>query len=75
MNIDGAVQRVLNNGTILWPANGSEVSTANNYSHQNVQILGVNSNDEVLVTWSKKNSNQDQMNITKKEKQNKLLQN
>jgi len=63
MNIDGAVQRVLSDGTILWPANGSEVSTANNYSHQNVQILGINSNDEVLVSWSKKNSNQDQTAI------------
>ena len=63
MNIDGSVQRVLSDGTILWPANGSEVSTANNYSHQNVQILGVNSNDEVLVTWSKKNSDQNQTAI------------
>ncbi len=63
MNLDGSVQRVLSDGSILWPANGSEVSTANNYSHQNVQILGVNSNDEVLVTWSKKNSNQSETAI------------
>jgi hypothetical protein len=63
MNIDGAVQRVLGNGSINWPDNGSEVSTENNYSHQNVQILGVTINDEVLVGWSKKNANQNQTAI------------
>ncbi len=63
MNIDGAVQRVNGDGTIDWPDNGSEVSTQNNYSHQNVQILGVNNNNEVLVSWSKKNANQNQTAI------------
>lgn len=63
MNMDGAVQRVNGDGSINWPANGSEVSTQNNYSHQQVEILGVNNVDEVLVTWSKKNQNQNQTAI------------
>ncbi len=63
-NIDGEVQRVLSDGSILWPANGSEVSTQNNFSHQAVRILGVNDNDEVVVGWSKKNSNQSQTAIS-----------
>lgn len=63
MNMDGAVQRVNGDGSINWPANGSEVSTQNNYSHQQVEILGVNDVDEVLVSWSKKNQNQNQTAI------------
>lgn len=63
MNMDGAVQRVNGDGSINWPANGSEVSTQNNYSHQQVEILGVNNVDEVLVTWSKKNQSQSQTAI------------
>lgn len=63
MNIDGAVQRVLADGSINWPVNGSEVSIQNNYSHQNVQIFGVTNADEVLVGWSKKNADQNQTAI------------
>jgi hypothetical protein len=62
-NIDAAVQRVLNDGTIPWPSNGSVVSTSTSNSHQNPQILGVNNDGEVLVTWSKKNTNQSQTAI------------
>lgn len=62
-NIDAEVQRVLGDGSILWPANGASVSASTNNSHQNVQILGVNTNDEVLVTWSKKDINQTQTAI------------
>lgn len=63
LNIDGAVQRVLTDGTIDWPANGVEVNTTALTSNQNVIILGVDNNDNVLVTWSKKNSNQTQTAI------------
>ena len=59
-NIDAAVQRVLDDGSITWPNNGSLCMTSTSNSNQNPQILGVNSNDEVLVTWSKKNGNQNQ---------------
>ncbi len=62
-NINAAVQRVLSNGTSLWPANGSEVSNVNTDSDQNPRILGVNSSDEVLVSWSRKNGNQSQTAI------------
>ncbi len=60
LHIDGAVQRVLTDGTIDWPANGVEVNTTANTSNQDVRILGVDDDDNVLVTWSKKNSNQTQ---------------
>ncbi len=63
MNIDAAVQRVLSDGTINWPANGVEVNTTSSTSNQNVMILGVDNADNVLVTWSKKNSNQSQTAI------------
>jgi len=59
-NINSAVQRVLSDGSILWPANGSEVSNINTDSDQNPRILGINSSDEVLVSWSRKNGNQSQ---------------
>jgi|GEM_PF-384107 len=62
-NINAAVQRVLSDGSILWPANGSEVSNINTDSDQNPRILGVNSSDEVLVSWSRKNGNQSQTAI------------
>ncbi|MFA5417584.1 MAG: T9SS type A sorting domain-containing protein, partial [Bacteroidales bacterium] len=62
-NINAAVNRILSDGTTTWPANGSEVSNINSNSDQNPQILGVNSNDEVVVTWSKKNGNQSQTAI------------
>ncbi len=62
-NIDAAVQRVLSDGSITWPSNGAVVSTSTSNSHQNPQILGVNNNNEVLVTWSKKNGNQSQTAI------------
>ena len=57
-NIDCEVQRVLYDGSITWPANGSLVSSQTNYSHQNVRILGVTSNNEVIVSWDRKNTNQ-----------------
>jgi len=57
-NIDCEVQRVLNDGSITWPANGSLVSSETNYSDQNVRILGVTNNNEVIVAWDKKNANQ-----------------
>ena len=59
-NIDGAAQHVLNDGTINWPSDGVEVNTTAFTSNQDVRILGVDDNDNVLVTWSKKNSNQTQ---------------
>ena len=62
-NIDAAVQRVLTDGSSTWPANGSLCMISTSNSNQNPQILGVNSNDEVLVTWSKKNGNQSQTAI------------
>ncbi len=62
-NIDAAVQRVLSDGSITWPNNGSLCMTSTSNSNQNPQILGVNSNDEVLVTWSKKNGSQSQTAI------------
>jgi len=63
MNIDGKVQHVLSDGTIIWPTNGVEVNTTSSTSNQNVMILGVDNNANVLVTWSKKNSNQNQTAI------------
>ncbi|NOY51633.1 MAG: T9SS type A sorting domain-containing protein [Chlorobi bacterium] len=63
LNIDGAVQRVENDGTINWPANGVEVNTTGSTSNQDVRILGVDNSGNVLVTWSKKNSNQSQTAI------------
>ena len=63
MNIDGKVQRVLSDGTIDWPANGVEVTTAGSTSNQDVRILGVDNSGNVLVTWSKKNANQSQTAI------------
>jgi len=63
MNIDAAVQRVLSDGAINWPANGVEVNTTSSTSNQNVMILGVDINDNVLVTWSKKNGSQSQTAI------------
>jgi len=63
MNIDAAVQRVLSDGTINWPANGVEVNTTSNTSNQNVMILGIDASDNVLVTWSKKNGSQSQTAI------------
>ncbi len=63
-NINAAVNRVLSNGTSTWPANGTQVSTQSSNSHQNPSILGINSNNEVLVTWSKKTGNQDQTAIS-----------
>lgn len=62
-NINAAVNRILSNGTSTWPANGTEVSNINSNSDQNPQILGVNGNNEVMVTWSKKNGNQSQTAI------------
>ena len=62
-NINAAIQRVLSDGTITWPANGSTCMTSTSNSNQNPQILGVNSNDETLVTWSKKNGSQNQTAI------------
>lgn len=62
-NINAAVNRILSDGTTLWPANGSEVSNINTDSDQNPVILGVNSNDEVVVSWSRKNGNQSQTAI------------
>lgn len=62
-NINAAVQRVLSDGSITWPSNGSTCMTSTSNSNQNPQILGVNSNNEVLVTWSKKNGNQSQTAI------------
>lgn len=62
-NINAAIQRVLSDGTITWPANGSTCMTSTSNSNQNPQILGVNSNDETLVTWSKKNGSQSQTAI------------
>lgn len=63
MNIDGKAQRVLSDGTIDWPDNGVEVTTAGSTSNQNVRILGVDNSGNVLVTWSKKNANQSQTAI------------
>jgi hypothetical protein len=63
-NINAAINRVLTNGTTTWPANGSEVSTQSSNSHQNPRIVGVNSSNEVIVTWSKKNNNQTQTAIS-----------
>jgi type IX secretion system substrate protein/cadherin-like protein len=62
-NIDAAVQRVLNDGSITWPTNGAIVSTSTSNSHQNPQIVGINSNNEVIATWSKKNGSQSQTAI------------
>lgn len=62
-NINAAFQRVLNDGSITWPTNGSTVMTSTSNSNQNPQILGINSNGEVLVTWSKKNGSQSQTAI------------
>ncbi len=62
-NINAAVQRVLSDGSINWPSNGATVMTSTSNSNQNPQILGVNANDEVLVTWSKKNGSQSQTAI------------
>ena len=62
-SINAAVQRVLLDGSILWPDNGSEVSTEYNFSHQNPVIMGVNNADDVMVTWSKKSANQNQTSI------------
>lgn len=62
-NIDGIVQRVNGDGTIDWPANGVEVNTTNSTSNQTVRILGVDNNDNVFVTWSKKTSDQNQTSI------------
>jgi len=59
-NIDAAVQRVLHDGSITWPTNGSTCMTSTSNSNQNPRILGVNSSNETLVTWSKKNGNQTQ---------------
>lgn len=63
-SINAAVNRVLTNGTTTWPADGTEVSTQSGNSHQNPRIVGVNSSNEVLVTWSKKNANQTQTAIS-----------
>lgn len=62
-NIDAAVQRVLTDGSITWPSNGSLCNSGSSNSDQNPQILGVNSNNETIVTWSKKNSSQSQTAI------------
>ncbi|MFK5856040.1 MAG: T9SS type A sorting domain-containing protein [Bacteroidota bacterium] len=63
MNIDGAVQHILSDGTTNWPANGVEVNTTASTSNQNVMILGADNSSNVLVTWSKKNSSQSQTAI------------
>jgi len=63
MNIDGAVQRVLSDGSINWPDDGVEVNTTALTSNQNVRILGVDNSGNVLVTWSKKNGSQSQTAI------------
>ncbi len=63
MNIDGAVQHVLSDGTIPWSANGVEVNTTASTSNQDVRILGADNNGNIMVTWSKKNSNQSQTAI------------
>ncbi len=59
-NINAAANRILSDGTSLWPANGTEVSNINTDSDQIPLIVGVTSNDEVIVTWSRKNGNQSQ---------------
>ncbi len=62
-NINASVQRVLSDGSISWPSNGTSCMTSTSNSNQNPQILGVNSNNETLVTWSKKNGSQSQTAI------------
>ncbi|MDP2724231.1 MAG: T9SS type A sorting domain-containing protein [Bacteroidales bacterium] len=62
-NINAAVNRILSDGTSSWPANGTLVANISSNSDQNPQILGVNSANEVLITWSKKNGNQSQTAI------------
>ncbi|NOU48356.1 MAG: T9SS type A sorting domain-containing protein [Bacteroidales bacterium] len=63
-NINAAINRVLTNGTTTWPADGTEVTTQSNLSNQSPRIVGVNSNNEVIVTWSKKSSDQNQTAIS-----------
>ncbi len=62
-NINASVQRIQSDGSITWPANGTTCMTSTSNSNQNPQILGVNSNNETLVTWSKKNGSQSQTAI------------
>ena len=62
-NINASVQRVLSDGSITWPSNGSSCMTSTSNSNQNPQLLGVNGNNETLVSWSKKNSGQTQTAI------------
>ncbi len=62
-NINASVQRVLSDGSIIWPANGTSCMTSTSNSNQNPQILGVNNANETLITWSKKNGNQSQTAI------------
>lgn len=63
MNIDAKAQRVLADGSIPWPANGVEMNTTASTSNQNTRIVGLTSNDEVILVWDKKNANQSQTAI------------
>ena len=62
-NIDAKAQRVLADGSITWPSNGVETNTTTSTSNQNTRIVGVTDNDDVIVTWDFKNSNQSQTAI------------
>ncbi len=64
MNIDAKASRVLADGTVPWPANGVEMNTTASTSNQNTRIVGVNSSNEVIFSWDKKNANQSQTAIS-----------
>lgn len=64
MNIDGAVQWILSDGTTDWPENGSVVNANEFNSDQNLQIIGVSNENEVVVSWSKKSADQNQTAVS-----------
>ncbi len=57
------VQRVSANGTVLFPANGSEVSTTSGFHHLSPSVAHLSSTDETFVFWAEKNSLQSQAGV------------
>ncbi len=63
MHLQGYVQHVNNDGTISWPANGAEVANQGTFNHENVKVLGINTDGDVIAIWDKYNENQSQIAI------------
>jgi Secretion system C-terminal sorting domain len=57
------VQHVTSSGTVLFPANGSEVSTTTTMHHLNPTLAYISNTDELFCFWNEETSLQDQFAV------------